>query len=298
MTSNSASMNTTSSTPKSESTTNVKPLAVDNDIFRQRLLTKEGGDIAGRGQLSDCVTRFRSYTHQAWQTFSSQNEPTLPTVTDSNEEDRSKSGKRKMFHQLKSINETLKNDLMLHRLEMKKMALMAKTAEVELQDYEKVRMQVNDSIGKLRSEIDGLNQLHTMEKRVRRNREQYELLAKEANQRPPCGDTESKLAKLNEEIKAVREEDNKVTRELKLKEKQTQLLMQSIFDLKSTLVEDENEKKDAKVEEEEKNEGKEEIEEGEENGTEEGDARDEEGKSSLGNRSQKTEIEDNSMDVS
>ena len=216
------------------------------DVLRKRLITKECGcDIFERGHLSSCVSRFREYAHSA-------------LLSDNKNIKKRQHSQPEIAQELKKMKERLRRELMLHKIEMKKLDLMDKTADIELRDYKASIVEVNQSIDKLKHDIETMKQTHATEKRVRRNREQYEFLAKEANKHPLCAETQNKLEKLQVEINMVVEDDNKINRDLKIKEKQTHLLMQSIFDLKTTLIEEKKDKPKDEVEEESEEEGEEE----------------------------------------
>ena len=92
------------------------------------------------------------------------------------------------------------------------------------------------------------------EKQILKIREEYGSLAKMTTSRPPSRVTKQKLEGIRAEIKEIRTKENNVERQLAVKEKQFQLLMQSIYDQKSSLEEDksrkelESEPKDSKTE--------------------------------------------------
>jgi len=64
-------------------------------------------------------------------------------------------------------------------------------------------------------------------------------VAKIVSTLPSKRETKQKLSIVQTELKALRDEEVRRDAELEIREKQFQLLLQSIFDLKSTLMEDE-----------------------------------------------------------
>jgi len=196
---------------------------VDPETLRQRILTKEGQSlIAARGSLSKCALQFREFAQQS-----------IIAATNID-------GDRQVDNltSLKSVKEDLARELQLHNLEMQKLALGAKAAESELAYYASLADGTQSSISKCRNEIDSLKTTLTHEKRVLKNRQEYESLAKMAVFRPSSRLTKQQLERIRAEIKEIRTKEHKAEKELEVKEKQFQLLMQSIYDLKSSLEED------------------------------------------------------------
>jgi len=229
---------TTNKIPRASNVSNkidevvLKHLPVENEVFKHRLLTREkGGDVIQNNlDLCEFIDKFREYGDTALLLDET------PVNKNGNENINEK---EKLTKELKKILNALNNGLLLNKLEMRKIALMVKTAEADCKDYEREHIKLNETIQSLKREIHDSKELHSVQKRVRRNREQYEQLAREANKFPPCYETEEKLNKVITETNSIRKEDDKVTNELIIKERQTHLLMQSLFDLKSTLTENE-----------------------------------------------------------
>ena len=197
------------------------PLTLDPETLRERLLTREGGVSAARGSLSKCAQRYRGFVEQV---LSAAESPS--SVTD------------ELADGIEEAKQSLQWELSLHVLEMRKLVLVAEAAEAELARYDDAQLQIEADMEDCRGEIEALKTQLTHEKRVRRHREEYETLAAVANRRPARRRTERNLAQVTADIEKVRKEEARAVKELEVREKQFQLLMQSIFDLKANLSED------------------------------------------------------------
>lgn len=202
------------------------PPQVDVETLRKRILTKEGISlIPERGSLSKCALRFREFAQ-------------LSLVAASTNGCNNAIGQVDHLSLLKSVKEELAREFQLHDLGMKKLALGAKAAESELDYYASLADGTQSSIAECKEEINTLKKTLLHEKQVLMNREEYETLAKMAASQPSSRLTKQQLEKVRGEIEEIRRKEHKAEKELGMKEKQFQLLMQSIYDLKSSLEED------------------------------------------------------------
>jgi len=97
---------------------------------------------------------------------------------------------------VQTAKEALQRELKLHNLEMQKVALVARAAESELDQYQQTTIRIENDAAAVREEIERLKTELGQERKVRRNREEYESLAKMANVRPARRVTEAKLAEV------------------------------------------------------------------------------------------------------
>lgn len=197
---------------------------LEQETLRERLITKESQNVtATRGSLSKCAIRMRDFTLAA-QSAELQH------------------GNRKSDNQtlskLKVTSSELSRELQLHELEMKKMALGAQAARSELSYYDSLGEKTQKSITVVREEIEKLMANLAHETKVRKNREEYEALAKMASEREPSRNTKRKLEEVQSEIEKIRKDTNKIQRKLNIKGKQFHLLSQCVTDLKSDIQED------------------------------------------------------------
>ena len=203
--------------------------ALDNESLRERLLIKDGQSISTRGSLSKCSIRYRDFTEQVL--FAMQGKD--PNNVDS-------SG-------LETVKNELVRELKLHDLEMRKLCQGANAAEAELAFYAATAETTQSSILECRSEIENLKIKLAHEITVRRHCEEYESLAVMAIKRPARLKTEQKLKEIRSQMEDIRERERRAVNELEMREKQFQLLIQSIFDLKSNLKEDSQRAEEQKV---------------------------------------------------
>mmetsp|Transcript_38242 Transcript_38242/g.104146 ORF Transcript_38242/g.104146 Transcript_38242/m.104146 type:complete len:246 (-) Transcript_38242:742-1479(-) len=184
-------------------------------------------------------------------------------------------------------------ELQLCSLEVDKAEMVAQTCDRQLSQYTDLAKGVQEQIAASEASIEALSQELKQAKTVRQHKEEYEALAKVVNRhsaksqtRQVQEETQARLASLEEEAQALEEQ-------VKARNQQFALLMQTIQDLQRTMGE-ENERPEGGEGAAEEEEGDEEGEEGEARGTtrsrgdvEEGEE-DEEGEVSDGKR-QKSE---------
>jgi THO complex subunit 7 len=134
--------------------------------------------------------------------------------------------------------QALERELRLHDLEMRKLMMVAQSASVELAHYDASEAQIERSMDECKSEIEALKQELRNEKIVRRHREEYEALAKAATARQPRQKTEQRVQSLESEVATVTAKELRVRKDLQLREKQFHLVVQSVFNLQSSIAED------------------------------------------------------------
>eukprot|EP00590_Aulacoseira_subarctica_P007864 CAMPEP_0172424824 /NCGR_PEP_ID=MMETSP1064-20121228/28442_1 /TAXON_ID=202472 /ORGANISM="Aulacoseira subarctica , Strain CCAP 1002/5" /LENGTH=163 /DNA_ID=CAMNT_0013167227 /DNA_START=279 /DNA_END=770 /DNA_ORIENTATION=+ len=137
-----------------------------------------------------------------------------------------------------SIIEDVQRELQMHNLEMRKMALMERSMEADLKEYDQLQQFLDSSKHKIREEIKTLQQSLASERLIRNDKLEYEALAKIVNTLPSKMETQEKLNVVQKELDVLKDEEVRRDSELGIREKQFQLLLQSIFDLKSSLEED------------------------------------------------------------
>lgn len=198
-------------------------LNLETEVLRERLITKEGQAVGGtRGSLSSCVFRFQDFLQAA--SSSSQ------LVHSGTSDDAiSKS------NNLQKAAGEFKVALQLQDLEMKKLSLAAQASESELQYYDRLQQETQEKIAQTRAEIEQLRSDLVTETKIRKQREEYEALAKSAMTRPSTKVTKRKIEKVEEEIKEIKEKIYRADQVLSVKSKQFYLVMQSISDLKKGL---------------------------------------------------------------
>lgn len=200
---------------------------IDHEILKERLITKEGQHLtAMRGSLSKCAMKLLEFSRAVQETCSLNNQ-------------------QKSVDSLTKIASELVREIKLHDLEMKKMALGAQAMQAEISHYDAISEKTRSSIINTKQEIEKLKLDLDRETKIRRNRQEYDELAKMTSERAPSRISKRKLMEENEEIETIRMEQEKIKKKLAMKGKQFHLLMQMIEDLKRDVDgDDENDDED------------------------------------------------------
>ena len=206
------------------------PSIPNRNLLKERLVTKEGLQfLPQRGSLSRCVLRYRDFINA----YHSNNN------SSSNEGGQEQDNTSSSALVLQNAQNELITELKLHDLEMRKVSLTSKAILTELQHYESLSKETSESIDQIRNDINQLKEKLIFEQKVRKHREEYEELAKQANRRPAVSVTKRKLDNVNKDIEDLLVKKQRNDEMITLKRKQFQSLMQNIFDLKNSLDEDE-----------------------------------------------------------
>ena len=179
--------------------------------------------MATRGSLSKCAIRLRDFFKATKAVEFSRNEETVSA--------------------LKLSANHLAREIRLHELDMKKMALGVQAAEAELLYYDDIEEDTQKTISAIRDEIESLRSSLVNETKIRKNREEYEALAKMASERPSSRKTKRKIEEIEAEMGDIHKDIAQVQKKLDVKEKQFLLLVRSVADLKNGLGEDEEREK-------------------------------------------------------
>ena len=214
---------------------------LDQETLRERLIVKESQNVsATRGSLSKCAIRLREFTTavQSAKRQRQQKEETKIEGNGSSNDDGSGSGSDQCTQAVKITANQLTRELKLHDLEMKKMALGAQAAAHELAHYDAIQQTTAQSLATTRTEIEALRKELAHQIKVRKNRLEYEALAKMAKDREPIRGTKRKLDEIRVEMDKIQDDTNKIQKKLDVKGKQFHLLSRCVQDLKNGLEED------------------------------------------------------------
>mmetsp|Transcript_28371 Transcript_28371/g.35093 ORF Transcript_28371/g.35093 Transcript_28371/m.35093 type:complete len:267 (-) Transcript_28371:605-1405(-) len=206
-----------------------------------RLITKEGLSLtAVRGSLSKCVLRYRDFIQEATSTTSAPtpDDTTPDTTTDTTTPNPDPDPDPNQHQNQTTIKKDLISQLQLHNIEMRKLAFSTQATTSDLQHYDTLTQETTESINQTRNEIHQLKKILDHEQKVRKNRYEYEALAKMASVRPSSFATKRKLEVVYKEIEEIEVKKKKAEFELDVRRKQFQGLIQNIFDLKNSLEED------------------------------------------------------------
>lgn len=111
----------------------------------------------------------------------------------------------------------------------------------EQQQYGKVHSKVEQGIVKARAEIEETKQELVEAKLVRKNRMEYDALAKVIQSHPDRDSSTSRLETVREELGQLEEREKQLQEKLETRKKQFHLLVSSIHQMQDLLAEDEDE---------------------------------------------------------
>lgn len=136
-----ASLKPTNADTASSIPTTASAISTMEEIFHTRLLTREyfGGRANPRGTLSKCSILFRDWL------CSNPN-----------------------------LEQKLMQEIQFHNLEVRKMALMERSMDSDLQEYDRLQQQLDIDKATIRQEIQLLQQTLAVEKLIRQDKLEYE----------------------------------------------------------------------------------------------------------------------------
>ncbi|VVC28171.1 Hypothetical protein CINCED_3A005005 [Cinara cedri] len=121
---------------------------------------------------------------------------------------------------------------------MKKSQAVSRMNVEEMLMYDNMSSEIDHNIKNTKTEIDYAKEELKKAKTVRRNRMEYDVLAKLIIQHPPRTDTAKRLDDLKDELQALKMTKNEINQKLDKRRKQLHVLMASLNDLTDSL--DEN----------------------------------------------------------
>jgi hypothetical protein len=200
-------MTTSTSAPPSAT----PPVALTNETLRQRILIGGSKPDAAppRGTLAKAASRFRDVT-------AALRADDAPTVVDA--------------------TAALRNDLALHDLEMRKLFLSARAYDAASSKSRASLSTMTSRQTSIQNDIESLTVELNHQKRIRRNREEYNTLAKMINvAHPAAAKTREDLKIVQEEIDRTKLEVERAQWEISVKERQVRAFMASLGDLREIL---------------------------------------------------------------
>jgi len=131
---------------------------------------------------------------------------------------------------------------------------MAKSSQVyrmnvkEREHYQKLNQDIEEQINDAYAQIAECKEELKQAKRVRKNRQEYDALAKIIQKHPDRHDTMKQLQELDAELETLQTSGKNLDQKLEMRKKQFHVLISAIHEMQSIL--DEDEKKEARREEE------------------------------------------------
>ncbi|KAK7069043.1 THO complex subunit 7 [Halocaridina rubra] len=107
--------------------------------------------------------------------------------------------------------------------------------EIEIKHYDALRDETSENVKKACLAIEDAKQELEEARQVRRNRLEYDALARLIKEHPPRSDTANKLADLNQQLQSLKAKRDSLEEKLSLRRKQLHVLVTSLYQLKQTL---------------------------------------------------------------
>lgn len=123
---------------------------------------------------------------------------------------------------------------------MKKSHFSSQMMKRELKNYEKISEMINTGIENIKGQIDQNKENLLIAKQIRRNRMEYDSLAKIINQQPDRQNTVSKLNALKEELEQLEAKSGSLEKKLEKRQKDFTVLMRAVVELQKELDSDES----------------------------------------------------------
>lgn len=133
---------------------------------------------------------------------------------------------------------------------MTKSELAAQMSAAELQNYKNLSQEIEKKILTAKEDIEKTKVELQEAKTVRKNRIEYDVLAKIINEQPDRKETDEKLSQLKKELGNLEEVREQLERKLDMRRKQFHVLVASIHQLQSMLDDDGDEIADVALDDE------------------------------------------------
>ncbi|CAK9823567.1 THO complex subunit 7 homolog [Anthophora retusa] len=147
-----------------------------------------------------------------------------------------------------TLHERMLSQLAQCEFAQRKSRLVSNMSQEELKNYEKLSQEIEIQIEEAKKDIEKTKAELQNAKRVRKNRIEYDVLAKVINEQPDRVETNLKLATLREELGKLKEKSEQLELKLEMRRKQFHVLISSIHSLQGMLDEGDEEMMDVSLE--------------------------------------------------
>ncbi|KAL6254366.1 hypothetical protein P5V15_014413 [Pogonomyrmex californicus] len=134
-----------------------------------------------------------------------------------------------------TLHERMLSQLAQCEFAQKKSRLVSNMSREELKSYEQLSKEIEVQIEKAKEDIEKTKIELQDAKRVRKNRIEYDVLAKVINEQPDRLETHIKLDTLQQELGALKEKSEQLEHKLEMRRKQFHVLISSIHSLQGML---------------------------------------------------------------
>jgi len=177
----------------------------DDDIIKHRLLIEGDGGSDDR-RINTTVKAFLKWSH------------------DPNENEEIHGLEQRLLSNLGMVEGAMAKSCQIYNMNLK-----------ERQNYDKLNEQIAKQIEDAYTEIAECKEELHQAKRVRRNRQEYDALAKVIQQQPDRQDTLKKLEDLDKEIESTSGSGKELDQKLEKRKKQFHVLMAAIYEMQRIL---------------------------------------------------------------
>ncbi|XP_014613551.1 PREDICTED: THO complex subunit 7 homolog isoform X2 [Polistes canadensis] len=147
-----------------------------------------------------------------------------------------------------TLHERMLSQLAQCEFAQRKSRLVSNMSQEELKSYSNLSNDIEVQIEEAKKEIEKTKIELNEAKRVRKNRIEYDVLAKVINEQPDRLETNEKLAALRQELGSLKEKSEQLEHKLEMRRKQFHVLISSIHSLQEMLDECEEEIMDISLE--------------------------------------------------
>ncbi|XP_076624406.1 THO complex subunit 7 isoform X1 [Colletes latitarsis] len=147
-----------------------------------------------------------------------------------------------------TLHERMLSQLAQCEFAQRKSRLVSNMSQEELKSYEQLSKEIEIQIEEAKRDIEKTKAELQDAKRVRKNRIEYDVLAKVINEQPDRVETNLKLATLREELDKLKEKSEQLEHKLEMRRKQFHVLISSIHSLQGMLNECDEEIMDVSLE--------------------------------------------------
>lgn len=138
------------------------------------------------------------------------------------------------------MHDRLQSQLAQCEFAVTKSQLSSRMMASELENYEQLSHVIEKGINSAKLHIESSKAELKHAKTIRKNRMEYDVLAKVINEQPDRKQTEEKLKKLKRELSHLEESKEQLEKKLELRRKQFHVLISSIQQLQSLLEENDS----------------------------------------------------------
>ncbi|XP_061179231.1 THO complex subunit 7 homolog [Saccostrea echinata] len=128
---------------------------------------------------------------------------------------------------------------------MEKSLLVYNMNTREQENYNQLNQQIEAKIEEAKEKISECKNELSQAKRIRKNRQEYDALARVIQQHPDRQDTMKQLQGLDKDVSSLEEQKKSLEQKLDLRRKQFHVLIAAIHELENILDEDENKEEGA-----------------------------------------------------